>query len=427
MKQNQRWQALCILSNLLDKSTPLNYSLQSNDIQPLTKEICFGVSRHYFRLQAIADQMISKRPKSTQVWICILMGIYQLHYLRAPDYAVVKESVDLLSKAKCSWGKGMVNAVLRRFCREKDAIFKMLENTLLFKYNHPQWFIARLKKSWPQNWESIIQANDEHPPMTLRVNNALISTSDYLVSLEKNGINASLLNHSKQGISLKKACPVSELPNFKMGFVSVQDESAQLAVSLLSLKPGLRVLDACAAPGGKTCHILETHPGLIDCVALDLDANRLIRVQENLDRLHLKATLIQGDGRNPEKWWDGKQFDRILLDAPCSATGVIRRHPDIKLLRQEQDINDIVKVQHELLSSMWPLLAPGGIMLYATCSIICEENELQVSKFITEHENCHIIKKDLQWGNWQGNGWQIFPGEQNKDGFFYSLLAKENI
>lgn len=425
MKKNERLQALRILTAVLQDHTPLSHLMSSaSDLSPLSKEICFGVCRHYFRLAAIADQLLSKRPKEVEVWASLLMGLYQLYYLRVPDYAVVKETVALLEQVKKSWAKGLVNAILRTYCREQEKLLAGLQDNPAFLYGHPEWLIKRLQKTWPSNWQTILQANDMHPPMSLRVNSRHASAKVYLQRLQKAGIDAHPHEYALQGIGITTPCDVHKLPGFTTGDVSVQDEAAQLAVSLLALKPGLRVLDACAAPGGKTCHILESEASLSACIALDIDNKRLVRVQENLNRLNLQATLLKGDGVHPETWWDGILFDRILLDAPCSATGVIRRHPDIKLLRTEADITSVTKLQHDLLHALWPLLAPGGIMVYATCSIMPEENEQQICDFIASQHDCQFLAQEQPWGHATKHGWQILPGDNNMDGFFYSLLTK---
>ena len=427
MKKNERLQALHILTTLLQDNTSLSHLMPSTaQLSPLSKEICFGVCRHYFRLAALADKLLSKRPKAIEVWASLLIGLYQLHYLRIPDYAVVKETVALLEQIKKPWAKGLVNAVLRTYCRKQETLLTDLQNNSSFLYGHPEWFIERIKAAWPNDWQAILQANDTHPPMSLRINNNGTSSQEYLTRLQQADIDARPLNYAPFGIVLNEPCDVHDLPGFAAGDVSVQDEAAQLAVTLLALKPGLRVLDACAAPGGKTCHILETEPALSACVALDIDNKRLSRVQENLNRLNLQATLIKGDGLQPQTWWDGLLFDRILLDAPCSATGVIRRHPDIKLLRTTEDITAVTQLQHDLLLALWPLLAPNGIMVYATCSVMPEENEQQIAHFIASQPNCEFLTQAQPWGHATGHGWQILPGENNMDGFFYSVVKKIN-
>lgn len=427
MKPNERLQAVHILSSLLDDKTPLTYLLQSTpDLSPFTKILCFGVCRHYYRLQLLADLLVTKRPKSTEVWVCLLIGLYQLHDLNIADYAVVKETVALLPQLQVTWAKGLINAVLRRYCREKDALIMAVEKAVAFQYGHPGWFIKRLKKDWPDHWQAICLANDDRPPMSLRINHRMTSVPAYLKRLEEAGIAAHSLAFSPQGIALSHPCAVNDLPSFAEGFVSVQDEAAQMAVTLLDLRPGLKVLDACCAPGGKTCHLLEIQPDLDQCVAIDVDAYRLKRVRENLSRLKLEATVLTADGLDPSNWWDGVPFDRILLDAPCSATGVIRRHPDIKLLRTAEDIKAITAIQHALLQSLWPLLSPGGLMLYATCSIMPEENESQIAEFLTTHPDSAYQQptQTKPWGHLLAHGIQILPGEHDMDGFFYSVLKK---
>ncbi|WP_133128993.1 16S rRNA (cytosine(967)-C(5))-methyltransferase RsmB [Legionella nagasakiensis] len=425
MKNNERLQALRILAQLLRNHTPLSHAMQSTALTPLCKDICFGVCRYYFQLQAIANHLLSKRPKDIEVWGCLLIGLYQLHHQHTPDYAVVKETVSLLDKIKKSWAKSLVNAVLRTYCRRQEELLAKLENDPDFCFNHPPWLIKRLQTAWPDDWQKILTANDIHPPMSLRVNRKQISLVNYLSKLQSAGIKAKSHAYATHGIQLMTPCDVKRLPGFAEGEVSVQDEAAQLAVSLLDLKPGLRLLDACCAPGGKTCHILESQPQLAACMALDIDNHRLQRVRENLKRLKLHATLVEADALNVNSWWDGKPFDRILLDAPCSATGVIRRHPDIKLLRTAKEIDVVIKLQQNLLHALWPLLAPDGIMIYATCSIMPEENELQIAKFIEAQRDCRfLIEKKTIWGRETGHGWQILPGENNMDGFFYSALGK---
>jgi len=425
MKSNERLQAAIILRELIDEAIPLTHLLQNTqNLSPFTKELCFGVCRHYFRLQSLADKLVTRRPKSTIAWVALLLGLYQLHYMDVAEYAAVKETVALLIPLKAIWAKGLVNAVLRRYCREKETLLAEMKTNFVFKYGHPQWFITRVKNAWPDHWKDICLANDERSPMCLRVNQRYTTVEDYLVQLNEIGMHAEAVSFSRQGIRLKEPCNVSDLPHFSEGFISVQDEAAQLAATLLDLQPGLRVLDACCAPGGKTCHLLEKQPHLTECVALDNDVFRLKRVKENLDRLQLTATVIAGNALQPTNWWDGNLFDRILLDAPCSATGVIRRHPDIKLLRTPDEIKAIASLQGDLLLSLWPLLSSGGLLVYATCSIMPEENEQQIAQFVKQNPDAEYLPQDVEWGHPLKFGRQIIPGENNMDGFFYSVLKK---
>lgn len=425
MSKNERLQALRLLLRVLQDKKPLTHLLQADqDITPFTRLLCFGVCRQFYRLQILADRFVDKRPQTLDIWLVLLIGLYQLQFLDKPEYATVQETVALLDKIKKTWAKGLINAVLRRFCRERQATLSAVEQQPDFVYGHPAWFIKRIKKDWPGHWELILRGNDQHPPMTLRVNRQMNDRDQYRQRLSDLGIDAHDTAFSPVGITLLTACDVNDLPDFSAGAVSVQDEAAQLAVGLLALKPGLRVLDACCAPGGKTCHILESGPELAECVALDVDEYRLKRVRDNLARLHLQARVLQGDALQPDSWWDGKLFDRILLDAPCSATGVIRRHPDIKLLRTAAEISAIAQLQADMLRRLWPLLQPGGLMVYATCSIMPEENEEQITNFIHQQTDCHVEPGEQVWGQFTGHGWQILPGQSGCDGFFYSVLRK---
>ncbi|RAP35761.1 16S rRNA (cytosine(967)-C(5))-methyltransferase [Legionella quinlivanii] len=425
MKPNERAQALKILIDLFENKVSLNQSLQSAEISPLTKAICFGVCRYYYRLELIARQLLNKKPEAPEIWLLILMGLFQLQYLNKPEYATVQETVALLDRLKKSWAKGLINAVLRRFCREKEVILASLENNPAYSSNHPQWFIKALKKDWPNNYQYILTANDQHPPLYLRTNQLKTSRDAYLAQLEQAGIEVAAPSYLPHGIQIDTAVDIRELPGYAEGYFSVQDGSAQAAVKLLALEPGLRVLDACCAPGGKTSYILESQADLQECVAVDVEQRRLQRVQENLARLQLKATVLQGNVLTPSDWWDGQLFDRILLDAPCSATGVIRRHPDIKIIRQEQDIDPVVSLQKQLLHAVWPLLKKGGLLVYATCSILKRENEDQIKAFLKEQSECRVLPINPPWGSANEYGWQILPGQENCDGFFYSVLRKD--
>ncbi len=418
-KQSERALALQALLEVLEQKHSLSHL--NTELTPFAKALCFGVCRHFFELQAIANQLLKKPVKKTKVELVLLLGLYQLHILELPEYAVLNETVGLLSQPKFAWAKSLVNAVLRRFCREKEKVQEKLAKHPTAVYNHPGWLLRRLQAAWPNHWEQIATANNQHPPMSLRVNQHRTTREAYQTKLT---IVATPLKHTTHGLKLEEPTDVHALPGFAGGQVSVQDGAAQLAATLLDLKPGLRVLDACAAPGGKTCHILETEPKLAACVALDIESKRMLKTQENLSRLNLKATCITGNGETPKAWWDGELFDRILLDAPCSATGVIRRHPDIKLLRTPEEITKVIQTQASLLKALWPLLKPGGVFVYATCSILPEENETQIASFIQANSDCIVSPKLPSFGHATGHGLQILPGEFEMDGFFYSVLCK---
>ncbi|MDX2346259.1 MAG: 16S rRNA (cytosine(967)-C(5))-methyltransferase RsmB [Legionella sp.] len=421
-KTNDRAIALQALLELTEKNHSLSHL--KTQLTPFAQNLCFGVCRHYFALNAITNHLLQKPLKKPKVQLVLLLGLYQLEILALPEYAVLNETVGLLNHKNLSWAKSLVNAVLRRYCREKESIQAALSNQNNYLYNYPDWLLKRIQIAWPKHWEALIKASNQHPPMHLRVNAKQSTRVAYLAQLEAQNIQATAIPHTTHGIQLHTPIDVYELPGFKAGDVSIQDGAAQLAASLLDLRPNLRVLDACAAPGGKTCHILETEPKLKACIALDIDAKRINRTEENLTRLNLKATCIVANAEQPDTWWDGVLFDRILLDAPCSATGVIRRHPDIKLLRTQKEVQHILKTQAALLKSLWPQLVPGGILVYATCSILPEENETQIARFIKKNPDCTASSRKYAWGHATGHGLQILPGEYAMDGFFYSVLTK---
>ncbi len=423
---NPRLDALHILLELFQHGKRLDVLFQSKkDISPLTKAICNGVCRHYYQLQTLSRTLIPKTPKDLDLSLVLLIGLYQLQFLNTPSYAVVQETVSLVLKIKKSWAKSLVNAVLRRFCREQTSLISSIQSTEAYTTNHPVWFVNRVQKDWPNDWRQILTANDSHPPMTLRVNQRKLSREDYLKNLNSAGIKATALTLSNDAILLDEPCGVDTLPGFADGHVSIQDIAAQMAVSLLSLEPGMRVLDVCAAPGGKTCHILESEPNLAHCLAIDIDERRVKRIFDNLNRLELQGEVQVANALTPDKWWDGQFFDRILLDAPCTATGVIRRHPDIKILRKEEDVQTSSILQTKILEQIWPLLRSGGMMVYATCSILKEENEQQIADFISKNSDCKVLTNEMPWGHNTGYGWQLFPGEHHGDGFFYSVLLRK--
>ena len=402
--------------------------------RPLIQAMSYGVIRLYPRLQFIAGQLISKplKTKDQDVVLLILSGLYQLIEMRIPDHAAVSETVKITKGLKKPWAKNLVNAVLRNYQRQEGAINNRLDKNAEAKFAHPYWWIQAIKKHWNDNdrWQQILLANNQNPPMTLRLNTAYISREDYIKQLNESGITANAATHSPNAIYLATPAPVNQLPLFSEGKVSVQDEAAQLAAILLDPQKGERVLDACAAPGGKTIHLLERENN-IDLLALDIEESRLQKVQENLDRAQLKAQLLAANAFEPDEWWDKKPFDRILLDAPCSASGVIRRHPDIKLLRKQDDIAKLVKDQSLILNALWPLLKSGGMLLYATCSVLAEENSLQIQQFLAQHSDANLQPINASWGQQQIAGTQILPseggheGEKGMDGFFYALIQKQ--
>ncbi len=412
------------LSTVLPK---YSQKVADND-QSLLKELCFGTLRWYPQLQAIVNHLMSKpiKDKEREIQALLACGIYQLMYMRVADHAAINETVAATVKLKRLWAKGLVNAVLRNFQRQQQQITEQLANAAEFETAHPQWLINRIQKAWPEQAREILTANNLQAPMCLRVNATHCSRDDYLKLLAEKEIQASKTEHSSVGIWLNSPRDVTELPGFEDGWVSVQDESAQLAASLLDVQPDHVVLDACCAPGGKTCHILESEPKLAALTAIDLEASRLERCKDNLQRLNLQANLIAADVGAIEEWWDNNPFDRILLDAPCSASGVIRRHPDIKLLRKDTDIDNLSKIQTELLEKVWKTLRKGSMLIYATCSVLPQENDQVVAQFLATNNDASVVKIEADWGKATDFGRQIFPSAKGGDGFYYSRLQKNS-
>ncbi len=398
----------------------------SPEHRPLIQELCYGVMRWYPRLDALL-QLLLERPlkaRDGDIRALILAGCYQLLYMRVADHAAVAETVEAAKALGKPWAVGLVNGLLRRLQREQDQLLDQLADNLVAQSAYPAWLLERIKTAWPEQWQDIIEASNQRPPMSLRVNLRRQDRDHYAAQLKRQGIAASVIPSLPTALILERPQDVHELPGFLEGSVSVQDAGAQMAAGLLDLQPGQRVLDACAAPGGKSGHILETEPELALLVALDVDATRLERVKENLQRLKLNAKLCQGDASAPSGEWARQPYDRILLDLPCSATGVIRRHPDIKLLRRKKDIPALAALQSQILDVIWPLLAPGGKLLYCTCSLLPDENELQVAQFLQRQPDAQELPINASWGHERSCGRQILPGEQTMDGFYYALLEK---
>lgn len=394
--------------------------------QALVRELCFGSLRWYWRLDALRKQLLRKPMKARDGDInsALLLGIYQLLYMRIPAHAAIHATVEVSRSINKPWARGLINGVLRRVQRDHADLTANIDRDAALRHAHPQWLLQRLKQAYPSHWQAIMAANNQHPPMSLRVNLRRGTRQRCLETLAAAGIDAQPHALADSAICLQKAMPAEQIPGFGDGIMSVQDIAAQLCPQLLQLRPGQRVLDACAAPGGKTGHLLESEPALTELVALDRVSARLGRLRDNLTRLHLQATVIDGDAQEPAQWWDGQAFDRILLDAPCSGTGVIRRHPDIKLLRRDSDIDAMAQRQAKILSSLWPLLAPGGKLLYVTCSLIPSENELVVGQFLTRTADASAEPLTLDQGLARPVGHQLLPGDADMDGFYFALLSK---
>lgn len=428
---NTRWIAARIITRVLQDGQSLTSALdsalktvESAQDKAFIQAICYGVCRTYHRLDFILNALIDKPLKVWEVKALILIGLYQLNYMRVKPHAAVSETVQ--AARSLPWARALINAVLRNYLRKRDDLEQKADQIKSVALSHPDWFIEQLEQDWSGQAEKILLENNLPPPMTLRVNLAKTTREHYLQLLVEQGLSAQAVSFCTTGLILDRPMPIEALPSFADGWVSVQDTAAQLAAELLAVQPGQRVLDVCAAPGGKTAHILELQPDVSALVAVDIDENRMLRVRENLARLGLQATLIVADAAKPDDWWDSKTFDRILLDAPCSATGVIRRHPDIKLLRRVEDIAALVTTQKTILSAIWPLLSSGGMLLYATCSVLKQENEGQIQDFLSAHPDAKELPITADgWGIPQKCGRQILTGESAMDGFYYARLVKQ--
>ncbi|SEI47488.1 16S rRNA (cytosine967-C5)-methyltransferase [Allopseudospirillum japonicum] len=425
-------QALCpVLQQKASLTQPLAQAQQglSAADAALVQEICFGVMRFLPRLQAMSRLLLKQawKNKDTDLHALLLVGMYQLIYTRIPAHAALSETVEGARELNKTWATKVLNACLRRVQEEGANLVAQANQKQEAAYAHPSWLLKAWKKSFGTDWQAIAEANNQRPPFTVRVNTQAISRDDYLKTLADQGIQAEPAPYATTGVYFAQALKVENLPGFAQGWVSVQDEAAQLAADLLQVKAKMRVLDACCAPGGKSMHLLQAYPQLGELVALDKDPQRLQAVQTSLDRLQPQAPcqLICADAAQPDTWWDGQAFDRILLDAPCSGTGVIRRHPDIKHLRRLSDIDALVAIQQKLLQSLWPLLTPNGILVYATCSTLTRENKDVMANFIYQHPDAEVIKLDtFSWGQASGIGRQLLPQPQGHDGFFYACLKK---
>lgn len=411
--------------SLSDCLEPALASLRDPRDRAFVQAICYGVCRFYTRFDVILSHLLQKpfNAKDSDVHALLMVGLFQLIEMRVPPHAAVGETVNATEKLKKPWSRGLVNAILREYLRRESTWQDIIAADEEALYAHPAWWINALKTAWPADWQAVLTANNAHPPFTLRVNQQKISREQYLEKLKTSELSAEIIPETKQGIVLATAVPVIMLPGFAEGEVFVQDGAAQLAAELMELAPGLHVLDACAAPGGKLIHMLEIEPTL-SVVAVENDPDRLDIIKENLARMQVKADCICDDAGDAAAWWDGRWFDRILLDAPCSASGVVRRHPDIKLLRLPSDIKRMAKEQARLLRALWPLLKPGGLLVYATCSFFPEENMQVVREFIAAYHDANEVPIVADWGVACEVGRQILPGKL--DGFYYAKIRKSD-
>jgi 16S rRNA (cytosine967-C5)-methyltransferase len=427
---NPRWIALQVMLQVVDRGRSLDDIFASNWYQSLSasprdlalsRELVFGLCRWYYALSVLLGTRLQKplRARDHDIEIILLLGLYQLLVLNTEAHAAVNETVKLTLAQKKTWARGLVNAVLRTVVRDKVSLDIEAQAQA-----YPDWVLARIRRDWGEQADQVLIQGNLRAPMTLRADTRQAGLEDTINSLAAEGIEARKHAIVETAIELASPCDVTQLAGFTRGILSVQDAAAQIAASLLVCEPGARVLDACAAPGGKTSHLLQAYDD-IQLDALDSSETRLQRVRQNLARINKSAEILVGDAASPGSWFSGNDYDCILADVPCSASGVMRRHPDIKLLRRESDIMPLLAQQRKILDALWRLLKPGGRMLYSTCSIFKDENEVQVAKFLQRHPDCtEIATADAAWGESRPQGRQILTGRDNMDGFYYALLTK---
>ncbi|MGB7453376.1 MAG: 16S rRNA (cytosine(967)-C(5))-methyltransferase RsmB [Lysobacterales bacterium] len=427
--QNPRLAAVQALSEVLDENKNLGDSealsnLSDSRDNAFARNLAYGVLRWLSALEWLASQLLAKPVKKREVEVqrLLMLGLQQLWHDRTASHAAVNETAECARLLGKPWAVGLINAVLRRFQREQQSLLIKLEQTEK-RFAHPNWLLKEIQKDWPEHWQEIIDANNRQAPLWLRINRKQADETVLRGDLKDAGFEISDHDYARDAISISPAAAVARIPGFEQGWLSVQDPAAQLARDLLDPRPGDRILDACAAPGGKTAHLLESCQG-IELTVLDKQAQRIEQIDQNLHRLGLNATSIVADAAVIETWWNGEKFHKILLDAPCSATGVIRRHPEIKWLRSSGQVDTVVKTQAGLLAALWPLLEPGGILVYATCSILKRENSEQIQRFLAQHAEAAVEVPTVEWGMASPFGRQILPGEARMDGFFYAVLRK---
>ena len=389
------------------------------------RDLLLGSCRYWHRLNAIAKMLLNQpfEGNAEVLHSLLVVGLYQLEIQQKSAHAAVHATVEATESLGFGNRRSIINACLRRYVREQEALLEPLNDNPVTATSHPKWLVKLLKSAWPDHWQAILASNNQPGPICLRNNARQQSRDDYQHQLHQADVGYRSGELSRQSIYLLTSQNVTALPGFPDGSCSVQDEAAQLAAEFLAPQSGERVLDACAAPGGKTCHLAELAD--IDLTAVELEANRIPRIHENLARLQLQAEIIQADASQPNQWWNGEPFDAILLDAPCSATGVIRRHPDIKLLRRREDIDALVELQQQILTQCWRMLKPGGRLLYATCSVLPQENRLQIERFLEQRDDASLQALTAP-GNVEQTGLQLLPTEDSHDGFYYALLTKNS-
>lgn len=404
----------------------------TTDDRSFLRDLILGSCRYFYRLNALAKILLSKpfNEEDQDLHALLIIGLYQLAIQGKAPHAAVHATVEVCDELGKGYAKAVVNACLRRYGREYESLLPPLDDNPVTNTSHPKWLVKMLSKGWPEHWQAILANNNLPAPICLRVNQRQISRDSYLAELQQAGIAAHAAPLSPDGIYLEQSQDITALPGFEAGFFSVQDEAAQLAARFLAPQNGEVILDACAAPGGKTCHLLEQADAKV--LALDIEEKRLERVSQNLERLQLQAEIVCADMADTNAWWNGEPFDAILLDAPCSATGVIRRHPDIKMLRVREDIDQLASIQAKLLDTAWALLKEGGRLLYATCSVLPQENNEQIAAFLARTPDARLQPLTVgavlnRPAENTEHGLQLFPQENGHDGFYYALLSKKTI
>ena len=427
---NPRWIAVQAILQVLDQGRSLDEVFNSDWYQSLalekrdlalSRELVSGFCRWYFALSTLLASRLQKplRARDRDIEVILILGLYQLLVMSTEPHAAVNETVKLALAQKKSWARGLVNALLRGVVRDKIVL-----DSSSPAQAYPDWIMSRIRRDWGEQAERVLIQGNNRPPMTLRVDTRQTSIDNVITTLRSAGKEAGRHGVVTTAIELSSPCEVSQLPGFEQGILSVQDAAAQIAASVLACQSGARVLDACAAPGGKTAHLLQQYEN-IKLDALDSSEVRLERLRQNLQRIDKSARILIGDAASPEAWFDGDNYDCILADVPCSASGVMRRHPDIKLLRRESDIMPLLAQQRKILDALWRLLKPGGKMLYSTCSVFKDENEVQIAKFLERHPDCaEVTINNAEWGELRPHGRQILTGSDNMDGFYYGLLTK---
>ena len=430
--KNPRTIAALAIFHVVFRGRQLNRVLEhalgqaNSENRGIITEVTYGVVRWFWLLEHELNQLLARpvRRKDQDVLCLLCVGLYQLKFLRIPRYACVSETVDATADLGKPWARGLVNAVLRKYL-SSEGQFKSNGLTDDCRFSHPQWIIDLIKQEWPEYWEEILRANNCRPKMTLRLNVNKTGVSEYLDILKQNHVLASVDQTSPVALRLEKRIGVEKLPGFSSGVVSVQSSASQLAALSMELAPGQRVLDACSAPGGKLVHMLEIEPELEEIVAIDIDQARTAEIVDNLNRVQNDVQVITADAARPDEWWDGNPFDRILVDAPCSAFGVVSKHPDIKHHRKPEDLDRVVELQRHLLEGLLPLLNRNGKLLYTTCSILARENDGQIEAILRNHPNISIDQLPPSLGHQTRFGRQRLQDNAGGDGFYYARLVNQ--